>query len=245
MLRILREALASWDATESDLADAASIFMVPPPEAFHSSCTATQAVVDALIRIVGAERPQSALTSPPLAEKSAGTSVMTSSTTAARAAMLELVAEFVTAGRATVQLRDALPILECLADPAKVQSLVASYHMRQSNCCHRPAAYPVLLGRAHHLKASLVSWAQLILKPINMQHVARQLHDRLPDVLQGSGAQEGDAHSQEQSFAAVLLSAVGGRPESDAEAGGVLRRALQLARGAGYLQAQAQVCIHS
>lgn len=70
-------------------------------------------------------------------------------------------------------------------------------------------------------------------------------YDKLPDILQGLGAQESDAHSQEQSFAAVLLSAVGGRPESDAEAGGILRRALQLARGAGYLQAQAQVCVPS
>ena len=142
MLKILREALASWDATESDLADAASIFMVPPPEAFHSSCTAAQAVADALIRIVGAEKPQSALTSPPLAKKSAIETGMTSSTAAARAAMLELVAEFVTAGRATVQLRDALPILECLATPAKVQSLDASYHMRQSDSCHRPSWLP-------------------------------------------------------------------------------------------------------
>ena len=48
--------------------------------------------------------------------------------------------------------------------------------------------------------------------------------------------------SQEQSFAAVLLSAVGGgRSESGAEADGVLRRALQLARAAGFLQPQAQV----
>lgn len=39
----------------------------------------------------------------------------------------------------------------------------------------------------------------------------------------------------------MLLSAVAGRPESDAEADGVLRRALQLARDAGYVQAQAQV----
>ena len=162
MLKILREALASWDATESDLADAASIFMVPPPEAFHSSSTATQAVVDALIRIVGAERPQSALTSPPLADRSAATSGMVSSIAAAQAAMLELVAEFVTAGRATVQLRDALPILECLATPAKVQSLGASYHMHQSRSCHRLAAYPcalqTLLCHAHLL--GFPSWAQ-------------------------------------------------------------------------------------
>ena len=74
-----------------------------------------------------------------------------------------------------------------------------------------------------------------------MQHLACQMSDKVPDISQGLGVQEDDAHSQEQSFAAVLLSAVGGRPESDAEAGGVLRRALQLARGAGYLQAQAQV----
>lgn len=48
--------------------------------------------------------------------------------------------------------------------------------------------------------------------------------------------------SQEQSFAAVLLSAVGGgRSEPGAEADGVLRRALQLARAAGFLQPQAQV----
>ena len=55
------------------------------------------------------------------------------------------------------------------------------------------------------------------------------------------GMQDGALHNQEESFAAVLLSAVAGRPESDAEAEGVLRRALQLARGAGYVQAQAQV----
>ncbi len=53
--------------------------------------------------------------------------------------------------------------------------------------------------------------------------------------------QEVAPHSQEESFAAVLLSAVAGRPESDAEADNVLRRALQLARDAGYVQAQAQV----
>ena len=48
--------------------------------------------------------------------------------------------------------------------------------------------------------------------------------------------------SQEQSFAAVLLSAVGGgRSEPGAEADAVLRRALQLARAAGFLQPQAQV----
>ena len=55
------------------------------------------------------------------------------------------------------------------------------------------------------------------------------------------GLQDDVLHSQEESFAAVLLSAVAGRPEADAEADGVLRRALQLARDAGYLQAQAQV----
>ena len=48
-------------------------------------------------------------------------------------------------------------------------------------------------------------------------------------------------HSHEESFVSVLLSAVTGRPESDAEADGVLRTALQLALNAGYLQAQAQV----
>ena len=53
-------------------------------------------------------------------------------------------------------------------------------------------------------------------------------------------SQEG---SQEGSFAAVLLSAITGRPEADAEADAILRRALQLARDAGYLQAQAQVLI--
>ena len=42
-LKILREALDSWDATESDLAEAASIFMEPPSAAMHSACTATQA----------------------------------------------------------------------------------------------------------------------------------------------------------------------------------------------------------
>ena len=49
--------------------------------------------------------------------------------------------------------------------------------------------------------------------------------------------------SQEQSFAAVLLSAVGGRrSEPGTEADGVLRRALQLARTAGFQQPQAQGC---
>lgn len=52
-------------------------------------------------------------------------------------------------------------------------------------------------------------------------------------------------HSQEESFVAVLLSAVTGRPESDAEADGVLRSALQLALNAGYFQAQAQVAFTS
>ena len=57
------------------------------------------------------------------------------------------------------------------------------------------------------------------------------------------GLQGTALHSQEESFAAVLLSAITGRAEADAEADAILRRALQLARDAGYLQAQAQVLI--
>ena len=112
MLKILQQALESWDATESDLADAASIFMVPPAEAFQSACSATQAVVDALIRIVQADRPQAGLAAP----SKAGT-VRTGH---ARAQTLAFVADFVTAGRATVQLQDAVPILECLTDRSEV-----------------------------------------------------------------------------------------------------------------------------
>jgi len=111
-LKILKQALASWDATESDLADAASIFMALPPEAFQSTCTATQAVVDALIKIVEAERLQSALAVPTKTEHArVGT---------ARDQTLACVAEFVTSGRATVQLQAAVPILKCLAQHAQV-----------------------------------------------------------------------------------------------------------------------------
>ena len=112
VLKILKQALESWDATESDLADAASIFMVPPAEAFQSGCSATQAVVDALIRIVQAERPQPDL--------SASTKAGTVKSGHAQAQSLAFVADFVTAGRATVQLQDAVPILECLAERSEV-----------------------------------------------------------------------------------------------------------------------------
>ncbi len=113
VLMILKQALESWDATESDLADAASIFMVPPPEAFQSACSATQAVVDALIRVVQAERPQPGLSAPSKAGALGSGN--------ARAQSLAFVAEFVTAGRATVQLQDALPILQCLAERSEVR----------------------------------------------------------------------------------------------------------------------------
>lgn len=113
VLTILKQALALWDATESDLADAASIFMVPPPEAFQSACSAAQAAVNALIRIVQAERPQ------PGEEpaRSSGDAALAGSS---RAQALAFVADFVTAGRATVQLQDAVPILECLAEHSEV-----------------------------------------------------------------------------------------------------------------------------
>ena len=112
VLKILKQALTSWDATESDLADAASIFMVPPPEALQSACSATQAVVDALIRIVETERPQPGVKASPKGD--AGSSGNP------RAQTLAFVANFVTAGRATVQLQDVLPILECLAEGDEV-----------------------------------------------------------------------------------------------------------------------------
>ena len=112
MLEILKQALASWDATESDLADAASIFMAPPPEACQSACSATQAVVDALIRVVEAERPHPG-TEAPSRRDGAGPGIP-------RAQTLAFVADFVTAGRATVQLRDVVPILECLGERGEV-----------------------------------------------------------------------------------------------------------------------------
>ena len=112
MLKILRQALAAWDATESDLADAASIFMAPPPEAFQSVCSATQAVVDALIRIVKAERALMGGSAP-----AEGFAVRAANF---QAQTLAFVAGFVTAGRATVQLQDAVPILECLAEHSEV-----------------------------------------------------------------------------------------------------------------------------
>lgn len=70
VLKILREALEGWDALESDLAEAAGQVMTPAPgAAARSGRSATQAVVDALVDIVGATstpymyaRPGSALT---------------------------------------------------------------------------------------------------------------------------------------------------------------------------------------
>ena len=113
VLKILKQALASWDATESDLADAASIFMVPPPEAFQSACSAAQAVVNALIRMVQAERPQPGQ-DPALSHENSALAG------GFRAQALAFVADFVTAGRATAQLQDTMPILECLAEHGEV-----------------------------------------------------------------------------------------------------------------------------
>ena len=115
-LKILREALDSWDATESDLAEAASIFMKPPSASVHSACTATQAVVDALIRIIEAEGQQRGIRG----------SATAAAPASARASALAFVAAFVTAGRATVQLQDAVPILECLAQVCNTLNFQAS-----------------------------------------------------------------------------------------------------------------------
>lgn len=60
-------------------------------------------------------------------------------------------------------------------------------------------------------------------------------------LLQGSSGFLDGMPGRERSFAAVLLSAVGRWADSDPEAEAVLRKALRLAKGAGFLQAQAQV----
>jgi hypothetical protein len=54
VLKILRRALEGWDALEPDLAEAAGPGMALPEHARSSSRSATQAVVDALVDIVGA-----------------------------------------------------------------------------------------------------------------------------------------------------------------------------------------------
>lgn len=97
--------------------------MAPPSDAMDSACTATQAVVDALIKSTEAERLQPA---DPGASLVADSSVVMGS----RNLALAFVAEFVAAGRATVQLADAVPILECLASPSRVCSCnTASAHL--------------------------------------------------------------------------------------------------------------------
>ncbi len=55
MLKILREALEDWDALEADLAEAAGPKMALPASARSSGRSATQAIVDALVDIVGAK----------------------------------------------------------------------------------------------------------------------------------------------------------------------------------------------
>lgn len=54
MLKLLRRALEGWDALEPDLAEAVGPGMALPEHARFSSRSATQAIVDALVDIVGA-----------------------------------------------------------------------------------------------------------------------------------------------------------------------------------------------
>lgn len=53
-MKILRGALEDWDALEADLAEAAGPKMALPAGARSSGRSATQAIVDALVDLVGA-----------------------------------------------------------------------------------------------------------------------------------------------------------------------------------------------
>ena len=176
-LKILREALDLWDATE-------------------------------------AEGQQRGAMAPAVAA--------TPSSGDARASALAFVAAFVTAGRATVQLRDAVPILECLAQVCRVLVFL------------RPPKCNMLQGTSHIFMLYIPYFAA-------MQPVRERLEAALVPMQDAGSVSEEARSSREQSFAAVLLSAVGARSEPSAEADCVLRRALQLARAAGFLQPQAQV----
>ncbi|CAL8466179.1 g5715 [Coccomyxa elongata] len=108
VLKILRDALEDWDALEADLAEAAGPKMALPAGARSSGRSATQAIVDALVDIVGAKSYDGARM---------GTKPTRESTEAGTSLVLDFVADFVVAGRAAVEPEVAVRVLQHLAAP--------------------------------------------------------------------------------------------------------------------------------